>query len=254
MKKNNTDSIINIHIVEYPSYKKNNIITIIKGDSVKIGSKFFFSDTLYSQVLKTINGCDSIISTKILIQLPVQINLIKCEGESISYNNKTYSSKGLYTDTLKKNNTDSIINIHIIEYPSYKKTNIITIIKGDSVKIGSKFFLSDTLYTQLLKTLNGCDSIITTKISVNNEITNNQDLLVPTIKIYPSIVNEFLQIVSLNAELYTIKIIDQTGKITLQESMKEKEIILDIHQFKNGIYFIHLTSNNENHIVKIVKI
>jgi hypothetical protein len=67
-------------------------------------------------------------------------------------------------------------------------------------------------------------------------------------------VNELLHIISLNSELYTIKIIDQSGKVTLQESMKEKEIILDIHQYKNGIYFIHLNSKNENHIVKIVKI
>ena len=190
----------------------------------------------------------------LFIQLPTQINLTKCEGEAIIYNNKIYSNKGYYTDTLKNNNLDSIIYIHIIEYPKSNLFDSVTITKGDSVSIGNKFFFSDTIINQIFKTINGCDSIITTKISVNNEITNNQDLLVPTIKIYPSIVNELLQIVSLNTELYTIKIIDQTGKITLQESMKEKEIILDIHQFKNGIYFIHLTSNNENHIVKIVKI
>ena len=190
----------------------------------------------------------------LFIQLPTQINLTKCEGEAIIYNNKIYSNKGYYTDTLKNNNLDSIIYIHIIEYPKSNLFDSVTITKGDSVSIGNKFFFSDTIINQIFKTINGCDSIIMTKISVNNEITNNQDLLVPTIKIYPSIVNELLQIVSLNAELYTIKIIDQTGKITLQESMKEKEIILDIHQFKNGIYFIHLTSNNENHIVKIVKI
>ena len=190
----------------------------------------------------------------LIIQLPTQIELIKCEGESISYNNKTYSSKGYYTDTLKNNNTDSIINIHIIEYPSYKTLDSLSISKGDSINIGGKLFFSDTIYTQILKSINGCDSTITTRIKVNNKTTNNQEIALPTIKIYPTIVNELLKITSLNTELYTIKIIDQTGKIILQESMNEKEIILDIHQYKNGIYFIHLTSNNENHIVKIVKI
>lgn len=254
LKKNNTDSIINIHVIEYPSYKKYNIITIIKGDSVKIGSKFFLSDTLYSQVLKTINGCDSTISTKILIQLPVLINLTKCEGEIITYNKKTYSNKGDYIDTLKINNKDSIIYINIIEFPSYKIINSLSISKGDSINIAGKLFFSDTIYTQILKSINGCDSTITNKIKVNNKTTNKNEIALPTIKIYPTIVNDLLKITSLHSVLYSIKIIDQTGKIIIEESMNEKEIILDIHQLKNGTYFIHLTSNNENHIIKIVKI
>ena len=194
------------------------------------------------------------IQQNLLIQLPSQIELNKCEGEIILYNNKIYSNKGYYTDTLKNNNIDSILHIHINDYPTAKKFDSVSIAKGDTIKIGGKMFFSDTIFTQLFKTINGCDSTITTKISIVKKTTNIQEISLPSVKIYPTFVDDLIYVISLNSELYTVEFIDQTGKIVLQESMKEKELIVDIHQFKNGIYFIHLTSHKENHIVKIVKI
>jgi gingipain R len=189
----------------------------------------------------------------LIIQFPTQIELIKCEGESISYNNKTYSSKGYYTDTLKNNNTDSIINIHIIEYPTFKTFDSVSITKGDSVNIGGKFFLSDTLFTQSLKTIHGCDSTISTKISTKNKTTNFKVISIPSFKIYPTLVDDLLHIISLNSELYTIEFIDQTGKKVHCQTINQKESNIDINHFMKGIYIIHLTSKNEHHIFKVVK-
>jgi hypothetical protein len=189
----------------------------------------------------------------LIIQFPTQIELIKCEGESISYNNKTYSSKGYYTDTLKNNKRDSILYIHIIEYPTFKTFDSVSITKGDSVNIGGKFFLSDTLFTQSLKTIHGCDSTISTKISTKNKTTNFKVISIPSFKIYPTLVDDLLHIISLNSELYTIEFIDQTGKTVHYQTINQKESNIGINHFMKGIYIIHLTSKNEHHIFKVVK-
>lgn len=194
------------------------------------------------------------LQQNLIIQLPYQIELTKCEGMDIFYNNKTYTNQGYYTDTLTSNNSDSIVYIHVVEYPTSSSFDSIAIEKGDSIRIDNKSFFSDTVYTQKLKTIYGCDSTITTKITVKNRTTNNKELALPIIQIFPTIVTDLFKITSSKEELYTIKIIDKNGRIIFKETMNEKEKTIDIHQFMNGIYFIHLTSNNENHIVKIVKI
>ena len=106
------DSIIETNLLLYPKYNKAQTISLCEGEKYIFNEHNYFEKGIYVDTLKTINGCDSIIETNIVLN-PTFIhkrNETICNSEIYSFNGHIYSQEGAYIDTLKTiNGCDSII-------------------------------------------------------------------------------------------------------------------------------------------------
>ena len=92
-----------------------------------------------------------------------------CNGLSITVGNNTYDSTGVYSDTLLAfNGCDSIIttNLTVLSVSASNVTNNLTICDGNSVAVGFNNYTTTGIYIDTLVNSAGCDSIITTNLTV----------------------------------------------------------------------------------------
>jgi len=92
-----------------------------------------------------------------------------CNGLSIAVGNSTYDSTGVYSDTLLAfNGCDSIIatNLTVLNSSVSNVINDTTICDGDSVVVDTNVYNQSGTYIDILVNLAGCDSIITTNLTV----------------------------------------------------------------------------------------
>jgi len=99
-----------------------------------------------------------------------------CSGLSIIVGNNTYDSTGVYYDTLLAfNGCDSIIttNLTVLNTSAYSVINDITICDGDSVIVGNSVYSISGTFVDVLTNSSGCDSTITTNITVQTPVNQN---------------------------------------------------------------------------------
>lgn len=167
--------IINIKVVKR-DFTNQKIICF--GDSIKIGNKTYTTAGTYKDTLVSSLGCDSIITT--ILEVKSQSSSTNfytiCEGDSIKVGTNVYKSSGNYIDNLKNiAGCDSTVLSGITVIP--KIPNVLksySICEGDSVKVGSKIYKIQGVFLDTLSSSKGCDSIITTNLTVfkRNNIIN----------------------------------------------------------------------------------
>jgi hypothetical protein len=173
---NGCDSIVTTQLTVNPTFTTNNPQTICEGDSYSINGNAYSVAGTYIDTLQAINGCDSIVSTQLTVNLIFTTNNPQtiCEGESYSIGGNTYTSGGTYIDTLQSVNTcDSIVTTILTVNPTYSINNPQTICEGDSYSIGGNTYTSGGTYQTPFQSINGCDSIINTILTVNTTYAVN---------------------------------------------------------------------------------
>jgi gliding motility-associated-like protein len=103
-----------------------------------------------------------------------------CKGRTFSFNNKNYTLAGTYRDTIFRCNPlcDSIIVINLKVIEPVVKSQTLRICAGDSVKVGTRFYSRTGTFTDTLKTVAGCDSIVLTALTVNPIVTTTQKIII----------------------------------------------------------------------------
>jgi hypothetical protein len=155
--------------------------SICDGDSVIVGSSIYNTTGVYTDTLSTSNGCDSIVYTNISIIPPVfwQQAFSICNGDSIIVGSSIYNTPGVYTNTLSTSNgCDSIVYTNISIIPHVIWTQAFSICDGDSVTVGSSIYNTTGNYTDTLTTSNGCDSVVTTNLTIEQNTTSYDTLSV----------------------------------------------------------------------------
>ena len=96
-----------------------------------------------------------------------------CAGDSIVVAGTTYTTTGIYTDTLvAANGCDSILIIDLTVNPVATSTITQTICAGDSIVVAGTTYNTTGIYTDTLVAANGCDSILTIDLTVNPAATS----------------------------------------------------------------------------------
>ena len=110
------------------------------------------------------NGCTDSVYITVLDTSITFINATSCD--SYYWNGTTYTSPGVYIDTLINSaGCDSITTLNLTINNNHFLNKSIEICTGDSVVIGSSIYTSAGIYIDTLISNFGCDSIITTSIS-----------------------------------------------------------------------------------------
>ena len=112
------------------------------------------------------SACDS-VTVNVLPIATTNLNPIICQGQSYQVGIHSYSTTGLYIDTLiAANGCDSIINTNLIVGQIKHITLNPNICQGEFYNVGIHNYNSTGVYKDTLSTYLGCDSIITTNLTV----------------------------------------------------------------------------------------
>ncbi|PCI94750.1 MAG: hypothetical protein COB15_13335 [Flavobacteriales bacterium] len=164
------DSIITTALTINPIFSSIQNQTICQGDSVLFGGTFYNNTGIYTDSLQIILGCDSleILDLTVNPSYQIGINQTICQGDSILFGGIYYSSPGIYTDSLQTIlSCDSILIFDLTVNPSYQINASQTVCQGDSIFLGGSFQNVAGIYIDSLQSVNGCDSIITTTLTIN---------------------------------------------------------------------------------------
>ncbi|PJA06149.1 MAG: hypothetical protein COX70_10170 [Flavobacteriales bacterium CG_4_10_14_0_2_um_filter_32_8] len=164
------DTTVNITI--YPSIPITNTNqSICQDDSVLVFNNYQSVAGTYYDSLQSINGCDSVLSITLSVN-PVYLsntNDTICQGDSILIYGNYENTAGVYYDTLQTIfGCDSVLATTLFLNANFNTSQNQEICQGDSIMLGGLYQTIGGLYYDSLQTINGCDSILSTTLTVNS--------------------------------------------------------------------------------------
>ncbi|MBQ3733632.1 MAG: T9SS type A sorting domain-containing protein [Bacteroidales bacterium] len=124
----------------------------------------------YSVTATDPNECSNTVSKAITVNQPchTMIDTTICQGESFDFFGESKTSTGVYVNTATATNgCDSIVTLVLAVNPAYYITRTVTICEGESHLFNGELLTQGGTYYDSLETVNGCDSIIELKLTVN---------------------------------------------------------------------------------------
>jgi hypothetical protein len=180
------DSVITINLTVNPSFNSSlPLITICDVDSALIFGTYESVGGMYYDSLQTITGCDSITSQQLIVTPGFNSSLSSitiCDNDSALLFGVFESVGGMYYDSLQTLvGCDSVIAQQLIVNQTYSQSDFANICAGDIFTFhdGGTSTI-DSVHTNVLTTITGCDSVIVTTLTVDVVdvvVTQNNDTL-----------------------------------------------------------------------------
>ena len=178
---NGCDSIVttNLTVLPVSTYTQNPTICQ-NGSFVENGHTYTATNTYIDTFVNaSVNGCDSVVTTNLTV-LPLATftqNPVICQNGSFIENGHTYTTTNTYTDTFYNaavNGCDSVVTTNLTVLPLATFTQNPAICQGQSFVENGHTYTTTNTYTDTFynAAVNGCDSIVTTNLTVNPLPTN----------------------------------------------------------------------------------
>jgi gliding motility-associated-like protein len=164
------DSITTLNLtVNVPTSSTTNA-GICQGSSYTFNGTTYNAAGTYSKTLTNAQGCDSIATLNLTVNVPTSstTNASICQGGSYTFNGTTYNAAGTYSKTLMNSvGCDSIATLNLtVNVPTASTTNA-SICQGGSYLFNGTSYSATGTYTKTLINAAGCDSIATLNLTVN---------------------------------------------------------------------------------------
>ena len=151
-------------------------VSLCTGDSILAGGAYQAVSGTFYDSLSSISGCDSIIETVLTVssQITVNLTLSVCNGDSALINGNYELASGNFYDT-----ATSVLGCDSITITNFTVENLITnsvmanVCYGGSLFLGGAYQSAAGNYVDSLSTASGCDSLVTTTLTISSVITNN---------------------------------------------------------------------------------
>lgn len=143
--------------------------SMCENESYSWHGNVYSSPGVYYDSLKTVAGCDSIYELSLNTNPTYTIYETKsiCDNESYSWHGNTYTSPGIYYDSLQSvNGCDSIYELTLIVNPTYFIQETHTICDNEYYLWHGSLYTSQGVYYDSIKTTTGCDSIFELTLNV----------------------------------------------------------------------------------------
>ena len=166
------DSIVTVNLTIGNAVTLTKAATICAGQSYTLPSgKTVNTSGTYSETFKSSGGCDSVITTNLTVldALKETVNASICPGQSYTLpSGKTVSAGGTYSETIKSAaGCDSVVTVNLTIGNAVTVTKAATICAGQSYTLPSgKTVNTSGTYSETFKSAGGCDSVITTNLTV----------------------------------------------------------------------------------------
>jgi len=163
------DSVVTTYLTVLPVFSSASSVQICGGETYFAGGANQNSSGIYYDTLTASNGCDSIVSTELTV-LPASfenISVIMCEGNTWFAGGALRNTTGIYYDTLvAANGCDSILITQLTVLPRSGREIVAGICDGESYFAGGALRTASGTYYDTLLAASGCDSIVTTRLTV----------------------------------------------------------------------------------------
>ena len=142
------------------------------GDTLSVTPVASGLDTVYAALT---SACSSTVRIPVVIMVKPPVihtqNPAICQGSSVTVSTHTYSSTGVYIDTIvggAVNGCDSVIITNLTVLQAARHTQNPAICQGGSVTVSTHTYSSTGVYIDTIVSgaANGCDSIITTDLTI----------------------------------------------------------------------------------------
>ena len=152
-----------------------------------VWNKLAFTESgTYTSPINFVNsvGCDSIARLILKVNLSTSANTTAsvCASElPYVWNGSTYTTSGTYTKTMTNVYGDNVlVTLNLTVYSASNMSQAVHLFTGEKYIINGHEYDKAGVYTDILKTINGCDSIVVSDISfvnIPNTLTPNGDQL-----------------------------------------------------------------------------
>ncbi|MBQ9295684.1 MAG: hypothetical protein IJ204_00635 [Paludibacteraceae bacterium] len=165
------DSVYCLHLAVHPSYDNTITHTMCEGDYYMFAGRSRTEGGIYvDSATSVLTGCDSvtrlILNVKPILRRTVSHTM--CEGDNYTWHGRTYSSSGLYSDTLlSSNGCDSVVTLQLTVNPRFYEETIATICGNENYTFRGRSYNQTGTYYDSLKTSRGCDSVYCLRLTVN---------------------------------------------------------------------------------------
>ena len=164
------DSIICLTLTVYPEYlfEERELVCASETPFWWHGKPLYYSGIYYDS-LQTVHHYDSIyrLNFTVLDTAHAAITLAVCQGETLTYNGRTYDRGGLYYDTLTcANGCDSIVAVSVQVQPGYFMPQTAQTADNRPYLWRGKVLQYPGVYYDSLTSVTGCDSIYQLTLTV----------------------------------------------------------------------------------------
>jgi hypothetical protein len=152
-------------------------VTLCYGESYTWNGKTYTTTTTESITLTSINGCDSVVTLNLVVLPAIPETIVEdtiCAGETYTWveNGMTYTTTTTESITLTTiNGCDSVVTLHLTVLDAIPETvEEATICYGETYTWNGKTYSTTTTESITLTAANGCDSVVTLRLTVLDEI------------------------------------------------------------------------------------
>ena len=268
-----------LFLTVYPTYTRNLSMEICEGESFHYGAFHFDNPAagVHTQenVLQTVDGCDSVIVMTLTVYPSYNIEYTAelCEGDSYTENgfNFTNLSVGVHEESheyeTEDYDCDSIVSVvlTVSEAPEVTVSGNTHINHGESTTLtasGADTYLWSTGETtasitvspqqnttySVVGTTAGCDGNAEVMVEVNMGLNENHFL---NAKIYPNPTNGDLNIEC--KEMQEITVFMPNGQTVERINVNNDSYILNMNDYKSGVYYLRITTSKGTSIQKVLK-
>jgi phage-related protein len=187
MAANSCDSTVTTNLTVRPAVTHSQAFTVCSGGSVTVNGNVHSTTGTFTDVVTAgaANGCDSTVTTNLTVRLPITYTqtITVCAGGSVTVNGNVHSTTGTYTNVITAgaaNGCDSTVTTNLTVRLPITHTQTLTVCAGGSVTVGGTTHSTNGTFTDILTAgaANGCDSTVTTNLTVLSAITGSQTLTV----------------------------------------------------------------------------
>jgi len=167
------DSIITLDLTVHPIPMTSLTEIVCFGETYTVGTSTYDASGSYVDTLSsTVTGCDSIVMLDLTVREEIRTELVQeiCDYETFSVGNSTYSTTGMYADTLTSVATgcDSIVTLDLTVHPTLFTELTEEICDYESFTVGSSTYNTTGVHVDTLSSVEtGCDSIVTLNLTVH---------------------------------------------------------------------------------------
>ena len=163
------DSVLVTELIVLPTFATSITVEICDDETYVAGGAAQNTSGAYIDTLTAINGCDSVLTTNLIVHPTYLTNLQAeiCDGESILLGGAQQTISGIYYDTLQSvNSCDSVLATELIVHSVYEVNVQTAICDGESILLGGAQQTTGGTYIDTLNTIEGCDSVILTELTI----------------------------------------------------------------------------------------
>ncbi len=170
------DSIVTMNLTVHPAYETHLNESICDGGSYPFFGENLTQEGTYEHTLQSVNGCDSIIILNLSItdQYTKNVFVSTCDEPYTwdwgALGDTVINNSGEYVHTFESlAGCDSVVTLYFERYPNYIGENQIHDYQThcDVLTWEGEVFYESGDYTKTLRTVNGCDSIVTLHLTIN---------------------------------------------------------------------------------------